>query len=45
MTDGEGNMKRIVEMRDGVIRRDVPVLDRHDAAADLAERDQLAMAG
>jgi putative ABC transport system ATP-binding protein len=38
-------MKRIVEMRDGVIRRDVPVLDRHDAAADLAERDQLAMAG
>jgi putative ABC transport system ATP-binding protein len=28
--------KRIVEMRDGQIIRDVPVVDRHDAAADLA---------
>ncbi len=28
--------KRIVEMRDGRIIRDVPVVDRHDAAADLA---------
>jgi putative ABC transport system ATP-binding protein len=28
--------KRIVEMRDGQIIRDVPVIDRHDAAADLA---------
>ena len=28
--------KRIVEMRDGQIIRDVPVTDRHDAAADLA---------
>ena len=38
-------MKRIVEMRDGVIRRDVPVLDRRNARADLEERDALAMAG
>jgi putative ABC transport system ATP-binding protein len=37
-------MKRIVEMRDGLIRRDVPVLDRRSAKADLAERDALAMA-
>ena len=28
--------KRIVEMRDGRIIRDVPVVDRHDAVADLA---------
>ncbi len=28
--------KRIVEMRDGLKRRDEPVPDRHDAAADLA---------
>ncbi|MEO5509705.1 MAG: ABC transporter ATP-binding protein [Longimicrobiales bacterium] len=38
-------MKRIVEMRDGVIRRDVPVLDRRSAKMDLEERDALAMAG
>ncbi|MEX0908014.1 MAG: ATP-binding cassette domain-containing protein, partial [Gemmatimonadota bacterium] len=38
-------MKRIVEMRDGVIRRDVPVFDRRSAADDLNERDALAMAG
>jgi putative ABC transport system ATP-binding protein len=38
-------MKRIVEMRDGVIRRDVPVLDRRSAKKDLEERDALAMAG
>ncbi|MDZ7630119.1 MAG: ABC transporter ATP-binding protein [Gemmatimonadaceae bacterium] len=28
--------KRIVEMRDGQIIKDMPVIDRHDAAADLA---------
>lgn len=28
--------KRIVEMRDGQIIKDTPVVDRHDAAADLA---------
>ena len=28
--------KRIVEMRDGQIIRDTPVIDRHDAASDLA---------
>jgi putative ABC transport system ATP-binding protein len=32
--------ERIVEVRDGRIRRDVPVVDRRDAAADLAERDR-----
>jgi hypothetical protein len=32
-------------MRDGVIRRDVPVLDRRSAKMDLEERDALAMAG
>jgi hypothetical protein len=31
--------ERIVEFRDGRIRRDVPVADRRQAAADLAERD------
>jgi putative ABC transport system ATP-binding protein len=30
---------RIVEVRDGRIRRDVPVVERRQAAADLAERD------
>ncbi|HUF51297.1 MAG TPA: ABC transporter ATP-binding protein [Longimicrobiales bacterium] len=38
-------MKRIVEMRDGVIRRDVPVLDRRSAAEDLERRNLIAMAG
>jgi putative ABC transport system ATP-binding protein len=37
--------RRVVEMRDGHIIRDEPVLDRHDAAADLARLDPLAMAG
>jgi putative ABC transport system ATP-binding protein len=32
--------QRIVEMRDGRIRRDVAVADRRDAAVDLAERDR-----
>jgi putative ABC transport system ATP-binding protein len=32
--------ERIVEVRDGRIRRDVPVVDRRQAAADLAERDR-----
>jgi len=31
--------KRIIEMRDGQIRRDHPVLDRHIAVDDLAELD------
>ena len=31
--------KRIIEMRDGQIRRDHPVTDRHIAAADLAALD------
>jgi putative ABC transport system ATP-binding protein len=31
--------ERIVEFHDGRIRRDVPVADRRQAAADLAERD------
>ena len=32
--------ERIVEVRDGRIRRDVPVAERRQAAADLAERDR-----
>jgi putative ABC transport system ATP-binding protein len=32
--------ERIVEVRDGRIRRDVPVAQRRQAAADLAERDR-----
>jgi putative ABC transport system ATP-binding protein len=36
--------ERIVEFRDGRIRRDVPVADRRQAAADLAERDASAEA-
>jgi putative ABC transport system ATP-binding protein len=35
-------MKRIIEMRDGVILRDVPVIDRRNAAADLRTRDVVA---
>jgi putative ABC transport system ATP-binding protein len=31
--------KRIIEMRDGHIRRDHPVTDRHIAALDLATLD------
>ena len=38
-------MKRIVEMRDGVICRDVPVLDRRNAVADLQARDLVASGG
>jgi len=34
--------KRIVEMRDGLIRRDILVDDRHDARADLAEIGDVA---
>jgi putative ABC transport system ATP-binding protein len=29
--------RRVVEVRDGLIRRDQPVADRRDAARDLAE--------
>jgi putative ABC transport system ATP-binding protein len=32
--------KRIIEVRDGRIKRDVPVSDRHDAAADLRELEE-----
>jgi putative ABC transport system ATP-binding protein len=32
--------ERIVEVRDGKIRRDVPVVGRRDAATDLSERDR-----
>ena len=32
--------ERIVEVRDGRIRRDVPVVERRQAASDLAERDR-----
>ena len=33
--------RRIVEMRDGLVRRDEPVADRRIAAVDLVERDDL----
>jgi putative ABC transport system ATP-binding protein len=32
--------KRIIEVRDGRIKRDVPVADRHDAEADLRELEE-----
>ncbi len=37
--------RRVVELRDGHIVRDEPVRDRHNAAADLAQLEPVAMAG
>jgi putative ABC transport system ATP-binding protein len=37
--------RRVVELRDGAIIRDVPVIDRGIAAADLAALPSLATAG
>jgi putative ABC transport system ATP-binding protein len=33
-----GHAKRIIELRDGRVIRDSPVMDRHRASADLRER-------
>jgi len=37
--------RRVVELRDGHVTHDEPVRDRHEAAADLARLEPIAMAG
>ncbi len=41
-TDIAQYARRIVEVRDGKLRRDVPVRERHSAAADLLAHDAAA---